>query len=879
MATRIRLLLVVALSIALVFSTLTIHAAETPNIDEEIVVPGWWVIGPFMSGVREAGTDALAYDRDATAFKTPLLQPSFPSALVPGGYARWRYYTVDEKGMLTVDYPEVPEEAMKLVTDEWGFAGGYTVGYAYASVHIEDGPRRALMDLRHAGGVSINGIPWPGDPYGHGMGLTPVLFEDGDNELKISIGSRQRFSLKFLPAEDDLIAFTQSATLPDLVRGEAPPMYVGLPLANTSTEWLSLESVSIEPAELLGDASFFSLRIPPLCVANLAIHLEPALGKLPAEIEGEELPVTVHLGYTGGELEAELSLRVRDPEQTRKVTFISDMDLSVQYYGLLPPSDFDPGREYGLILSLHGAGVEASGQVNSYQPKDWAYVVAPTNRRRFGFDWQDWGQRDMLEVLAHVKASHNIDENRVHLTGHSMGGHGTWLNALTFPDLWATAAPSAGWTRFDLYVPMFLRKNLLYGEPKANYIWQLVMRGDDPLAIAENALNLPIYALEGSADDNVPPQQPRLLVEQLARLGYDITYKEVPGMGHWWNDPETPGTDCVDSAELNEFWESHVRNPWPKEVVFKTCNYSINDGAYWVKGVPGCVFEDGSIYEDMTIRARVVGNDVIITTDNTIWLELELSRELIAADQACIKIDGDVFNVELTSETNGRHIVFKRYREFWECATEDTIARFESNGFPRNDLWKSVLMKPAVATPGCTGSEEKQAWNLHMARLYSYHWWYRGNGCLPVVLQDELDTYKQKRLDAGLGTVLNCICLGWCGLHYTPAIYPYYDEIHVGVRRIAGRDLTYKFVAQDHFYPVSSLYLIESGTSLEAMKRLPSMMGIYSGSGFPQWMVWDDEVKLKGLGGVVAMGLDAHAHTIDSKLSYFNEDLISRLEP
>ncbi len=79
------------------------------------------------------------------------------------------------------------------------------------------------------------------------------------------------------------------------------------------------------------------------------------------------------------------------------------MDSSVQYYGLLPPSNFDPAREYGLILSLHGAGVEAIGQASAYRPKDWAYVVAPTNRRPFGFDWQDWGQRDMLEVLAEVE--------------------------------------------------------------------------------------------------------------------------------------------------------------------------------------------------------------------------------------------------------------------------------------------------------------------------------------------------------------------------------------------------------------------------------------------------------------------------------------------
>jgi hypothetical protein len=62
------------------------------------------------------------------------------------------------------------------------------------------------------------------------------------------------------------------------------------------------------------------------------------------------------------------------------------------------------------------------------------------------------------------------------------------------------------------------------------------------------------------------------------------------------------------------------------------------------------------------------------------------------------------------------------------------------------------------------------------------------------------------------------------------------------------------------------------------MKRLPAMMGIYSGSGFPQWMVWDDEVKLKGLGGVTAMGFYNLIWLVDRELSYFNEDLINRLE-
>ena len=61
-------------------------------------------------------------------------------------------------------------------------------------------------------------------------------------------------------------------------------------------------------------------------------------------------------------------------------------------------------------------------QANSYRSKSWGYIVAPTNRRPFGFDWQSWGRLDALESLADAKLRYGIDPTRVYLTGHSMGG-------------------------------------------------------------------------------------------------------------------------------------------------------------------------------------------------------------------------------------------------------------------------------------------------------------------------------------------------------------------------------------------------------------------------------------------------------------------------
>ena len=95
------------------------------------------------------------------------------------------------------------------------------------------------------------------------------------------------------------------------------------------------------------------------------------------------------------------------------------------------------------MLSLHGASVKALNQVNAYGQKDWCHIVAPTNRRPYGFDWEDWGRMDALEVLDLAREQLGTDPQRTYLTGHSMGGHGAWHLGVTYPDRFAAVGPSA----------------------------------------------------------------------------------------------------------------------------------------------------------------------------------------------------------------------------------------------------------------------------------------------------------------------------------------------------------------------------------------------------------------------------------------------------
>lgn len=88
----------------------------------------------------------------------------------------------------------------------------------------------------------------------------------------------------------------------------------------------------------------------------------------------------------------------RDHTEHYKQTFISEIDGSVQYYAVAPQKGGKTDSP-ALFLSVHGAGVEAIGQARAYEPKDWGTLVAPTNRRPRGFNWEDWGWLDAMEVL------------------------------------------------------------------------------------------------------------------------------------------------------------------------------------------------------------------------------------------------------------------------------------------------------------------------------------------------------------------------------------------------------------------------------------------------------------------------------------------------
>ena len=143
-------------------------------------------------------------------------------------------------------------------------------------------------------------------------------------------------------------------------------------------------------------------------------------------------------------------------------------DEVLRYRWLAPPK-VEKGTKYPLLLCLHGAGERGDDngkQVGHFKPlfgtaetrKAYpCYVVLPQVPN--GELWATYGwstKRDTMEErpsrsLALTKAlvdelvkTEAIDQDRIYITGLSMGGYGTWEMIQRYPKYFAAAAPVCG---------------------------------------------------------------------------------------------------------------------------------------------------------------------------------------------------------------------------------------------------------------------------------------------------------------------------------------------------------------------------------------------------------------------------------------------------
>eukprot|EP01125_Pyxidicula_operculata_P009720 TRINITY_DN318_c2_g1_i1.p1 TRINITY_DN318_c2_g1~~TRINITY_DN318_c2_g1_i1.p1 ORF type:complete len:777 (+),score=119.56 TRINITY_DN318_c2_g1_i1:180-2510(+) len=243
-----------------------------------------------------------------------------------------------------------------------------------------------------------------------------------------------------------------------------------------------------------------------------------------------------------------------------------------------------------IIFTFHGAGV-ASGPVwaNSYLKQNNSWILLPTNRRPFGFDWQGPGRanawssfhyfvNNLPGVPEELKRYFTPDPYRIIYAGHSMGGHGCWLISSHYPDRALAIAPASGWINMEFYQPYFLRIGKSLSNPKVESILEASIYDNHPDFYLPQLKGIPAIVRYGSLDDNVPPFHMRRMARLLDQLNGNSNFvevSEVPGEGHWFDG-------VVDGPPMQDFFNRHSNKIYlpalPLQFTVLTVNPASSEG-------------------------------------------------------------------------------------------------------------------------------------------------------------------------------------------------------------------------------------------------------------------------------------------------------------
>ena len=736
--------------------------------------------------------------------------------------------------------------------DGWLMDRALRGGYVSWRVEL---PEARTMILNAAGhsSVSVNGVRRAGDPYGYGWQQFPVELKAGLNELLFHV-SRGRLKARLIAPEVEVYIDTHEPTLPTLISGDNRSVLGGLVIVNAGDE----------PREDLyliaggGGLPQFETKIPAInarTMRKVPFHFG---GAVASDVRHVDLRLEL-VTKAGGVLRildsAVAPVGVRQPDERHVRTFISDIDGSVQYYAITPmkaaEGETAPERP-ALFLTLHGASVEGSRQAAVYRPKSWGHVVAPTNRRPYGFDWEEWGRIDTLEVLGRAMRELNIDENRVYLTGHSMGGHGAWQVGATHPDRFAAIAPSAGWVSFWSYV-----STPRYDENKP--IERMLRRSTNPsdtLALARNYLNYGIYILHGEKDDNVPAEQAKIMMRHLEGFHDDYTYHEEPGAGHWWGDR------CCDWPPIFEFFKQRVRTATEdvRHIEFHTASPGVSAVSQWA------IIEQQ--HEQMEISSIVADLDdeagtLVCTTDNIARCAFDFSF-LPDGTKLNITMDGEnVGDATLEGENKVVFMISEPIQHFgarWSIA-ETPMGAWEK-GPHRSGPFKDAFRHRMVFVYGTQGDEEENAWAWARARHDAESFWYRGNGAVDVIA----DSAFRRELYPDRGVILYGNAdtnSAWALLLAECPVQVKRGAIDAGDYHAEGDDLGVQFVYPRPDSPIACVGVI-CGTGVVGARTCDRIPLFLAGVGVPDLVIVDSTMLRDGVSGVRAAGFFGNDWSIET---------------
>ncbi len=669
----------------------------------------------------------------------------------------------------------------------------------------------AILEQNGNSLVFVNGIERSGNPYGYtdtyglwepkfNYSLIPVKLHKGDNEFLFRC-RRGYFNAVLHPGKEGLMFNDRDLTIPDLIVNKATDTYGAIPIINATDNYYN--NLMLKTWTGNSTPEYHPVRvINPLSIFKAAFSI-----KLPAQVDTGRLNLNIALvkkenGKENILASSVIELRVVYESDNRRETYISDLDNSVQYYAVNPPQNLK-GRP-ALFLSLHGAGVIALNQANAYYHKNWGYIVCPTNRRPYGYDWENWGRVNALEVLNIAKKKFDIDPNRIYLTGHSMGGHGTWHVGINYADQFGAIGPSAGWISFWSY-----RINHLKDSSTVERMLVRSTKPSDTYAFTTNLKPDGIYIIHGENDDNVPIEQSKSIVENLSKFHKDFIFHEQPGVGHWWDLSNEPGADCVDWHPLFDFFAHHAvaQKNEVLNIDFVTSNPAVSSKNYWVEIINQ---SEQQKLSNIKMHLKPGLREFTGTTSNTEMLSMDASM-LPPGKPVSIDLDNQkLADIKILDDSK---IYLLKNNGKWELTSKPDL----KNKTPeRCGNFREAFNHNVLFVYGTHGNKEENKWAFDKARYDAEKIWYQGNGAIEVIKDDNFDpiNYQDRSVILFGNSETNS---AWKFLLKGSPVQVNDNEIKVGTKEYKGNDLACLMIRPRPDSKYANVGII-SGTGIKGME-------------------------------------------------------------
>ncbi|KMQ47383.1 Alpha/Beta hydrolase fold [Trichophyton rubrum] len=558
------------------------------QLNESPFSKNWQVLGPFEIGTRESswGADPLeAYGGFQTLQYDP--KASFDSSLALNGLENWSMASTHVNS--TADPPEtildinLPPDNLTSLQEVYGWDAKQYQAWARGTLTVSKSNSVVALYTDRIWEYRIDNKSYFGGDF-FGFRRAPLLLDlsPGTHTVDLRVVRDVRalgavgepyINVTHIAQElsKTLIVDKKSILVADVVENRLISPYASVTLHNTMGNPVDVVGIKEDGTQ----AASFSLNM-----LNNHVKLEGAQSRaIGFTIEAKDktnVPssVSLYFEYTApGSSSVQRTQPMTITFTRRKLPEVQQNTFRlpggvVSYATMRPPTSLECNKNKGaklpVLLGLHGAGQAASDEIIRTMLDGvsdiCAWTLFPSGVTPWsGDDWHTWGFADLQHS---VRALNDyirysgwtgvgvIDGDWI-IAGHSNGGQGTWYTISHYPDKIIAAAPVAGYTSIENYVPYSMWHNTDSLLASTFYRARQDFKHE---ILVDNFAGIPVYQQHGASDDNVVVYHSRLMHRLLQESGSPSKYHEVPGKNHWY-------TGIMTSDFLKGFYYTYVQRP------------------------------------------------------------------------------------------------------------------------------------------------------------------------------------------------------------------------------------------------------------------------------------------------------------------------------